>query len=95
MAKKRKEIYSKAIAIWGRTSQVLQCAEEASELAVAAIKVANRGADPMGNLAEECADMSIMLHEMKELFGPEFVAQVKKVKAEKLARLERRLDAAS
>lgn len=66
MAKTRKEIYSRAIKVWGRTSQVLQC-----------------------------ADVSIMLHEMKELFGPAFVAQVKKIKAEKLARLERRLDAAS
>ncbi len=95
MAKTRKEIYSRAIKVWGRTSQVLQCAEEAAELSVAAIKVANRGADPLGNLAEECADVSIMLHEMKELFGPAFAAQVKKIKAEKLARLERRLDAAS
>lgn len=91
---KRKEIYSRAIKVWGRTSQILQMAEEASELAVAAIKVANRGANPLGNLAEECADVSIMLHEMKELFGPEFEAQVRKVKAEKLDRLERRLDAA-
>jgi len=91
---KRKDIYSKAIAKWGAVSQLMQCAEEASELSVAAIKVANRGSDPLGNMAEECADVSIMLHEMQVLFGPAFVAQMKKVKAEKLARLERRLSAA-
>ena len=91
---KRKELYSRAIRQWGVVSQLLQCAEEASELSVAAIKVANRGTK-WDNLAEECADVSIMLHQIKEALGDEFAARVKQVKSEKLVRLEKRLDDAA
>lgn len=72
----------KAVKLWGVTPQLRQLQEECGEL-VAAVNRADRGRGTE-NLIEEIADVVIMAHQARLMFGP----AVEEAIARKLARLE-------
>ena len=87
--KSDKEIYKKAIDKWGARTQITMVFEEMSELQKELCKVL-RGNLVKENIAEEIADVEIMLEQMKMLFEVEsLVIYNKRLKIERLnARLE-------
>jgi len=82
------EIYEQAIAEWGREAQIMMAIEECSELIKELTKL-YRGDTVDQNVAEEVADMEIMMHQMRVLFGDK---NVHKYKLRKLDRLNSRLE---
>jgi NTP pyrophosphatase (non-canonical NTP hydrolase) len=80
------ELLKKAIITWGVESQLDQAVEEFCEL-ITAILHHKRGR--ASNIAEECADASIMLDQIKIMVGDNLVEQFKHQKLQRLAvRLE-------
>lgn len=79
-------LYLNALTTYGPQAQCDQCIEEMAELTVE-IQHHKRGLEH--NAPEEIADVLIMAEQMRLLFGAD---AVDKIKAEKLARLRRRLD---
>lgn len=61
------EIYREAINAWGPDMQIDMCVEEMAELIQALIKY-KRGKGDLNNIAEEIADVSIMLEQMAMMF---------------------------
>ena len=63
-------IYKKAIKLWGIDSQMMMVVEEASELIKAICKLRRTGvtAETVNGIAEEIADMEIMLEQLKIMF---------------------------
>ena len=84
-------LYKQALERWGHQFQVLILAEEASELATAAIH--HLRGDSLEKVAEEIADVLIMIEQMYVHDGPDFWADVLEFRAEKLERLRKRLEA--
>lgn len=90
------ELLEKAIAINGTNTQLDVAIEELSELLQAICKIkrrdsiSNESFAVKGNLAEEMADVEIILAELKLLFDNE--GDVKEWKNYKLDRLEKRLN---
>jgi len=83
-------IYKKAIALWGIDSQMSMAIEEASELIKAICKLRRNGVteETVNDLAEEIADMEIMLEQLKIMFYlSEGVGKWKKHKIERLSKL--------
>lgn len=85
------EIYKAALNQWGPEAQTLMAFEEMSELQKELCKSA-RGKQNKAEIAEEIADVIIMLHQMSILHDCE--GEVEEAKARKLERLEERLRAA-
>lgn len=83
----RKTILKAAIMHYGRGNQQLKAIEELSEL----IRALARG-DDSENVAEEMADVRIMLDQLEIMFGNR--EDVRRIELEKLDRLNRRLHAA-
>jgi hypothetical protein len=83
-------LYAKAIDLWGLPAQTIMLAEEASELAIASLKVANRGAAPHLNFAEEIADVKIMIEQLIFAFG--ISEEVHMFMNQKIERLKYRLE---
>lgn len=82
-------IYIKALDTYGAKAQTLMCMEEMSELQKELCKHA-RGADNTAHIAEEIADVRIMLDQMAILHGCRvLVADYEQVK---LLRLEKRME---
>lgn len=82
-------IYIRALEAYGAQAQTLMCMEEMSELQKELCKHA-RGADNVHQIAEEIADVRIMLDQMELLHGcGVLVADYEQVK---LLRLEKRLE---
>ena len=82
----RRDIYQQAIDEWGLNSQIDMFIEEAAELIVA-LNHARRGfwTTPLQDqVIEELADVEIMLEQMRLIFGPDEVDQVKLRKALRL-----------
>jgi NTP pyrophosphatase (non-canonical NTP hydrolase) len=80
-----------ALETFGLDHQLIKLAEECAELAQAALKLRLYGPDPkrQANLLEECADVEIMLEQMRLHYGEEAIdAQ----RSRKLTRLEGRLN---
>lgn len=77
-----------AIRIYGKEAQTKMVLEEMSELQKEICK-AWRGRDNIGNIAEEIADVEIMLDQLKIMLGIEI--EVDQYRNEKLLRLEQRL----
>ena len=77
-----------AVETYGPEAQTLMVFEEMSELQKELCKHA-RGADNQENIAEEIADVEIMLDQMKILHG--CAAEVKRHRSEKLQRLWNRI----
>ena len=63
----RKEIYAHALAVYGRDAQMVVAIEELSEVQKELCKV-YRGKGDMEHLAEEIADATIMLEQMRYIF---------------------------
>lgn len=83
------ELYRDALEAWGLPAQVLQLAEESAELAAEALRVV-RDRSGRTELAEEIADVLIMIEQMKLAF-PGLEADVNAVAKAKLDRLAVRL----
>lgn len=84
------EIYTKALEVFGAEAQTLMVFEEMAELQKELCKHA-RGKDNKAAIAEEIADVEIMLEQMKILHGIERdVRDMKEYKTERLGgRVER------
>lgn len=84
-------LYAKAINHWGPYNQLYMVIEEASELIKALCKANRRGLPALkDDIAEEMADMEIMLgqlHVLMRMEDPEFEQGFAIIKAKKFARL--------
>lgn len=83
------DVYERAIATWGPTAQLGMVQEECAEL-IAAIHRRQRGRCHDEDVAEEAADVWIMLEQLVRILGHELVDEALD---RKLARLRSRLDA--
>ena len=86
----KNDIYRSAISQWGLDAQILMVAEEATEMAHAALKY-NRhpNSETTGNFAEEIADCELMIEQMRLL--PSLNKLIDEMKIKKLKRLESKL----
>ncbi len=82
-------IYRAALDKWGADAQILMVMEEMSELQKELCKN-RRGAENASCIAEEIADVEIMLEQMKLLFGVD--EQVREFRGSKLRRLRARVE---
>lgn len=82
-------IYKKAIMKYGRASRLNLAIEEMSELTKELCK-RNRGESRLDEIAEEMADVEIMLEQLKLLFDN--AALVSAIKTTKLCRLADRIE---
>ena len=62
------EICQKTVDNWGRDSQLLMLLEEMSELQKEVLKNMNRGQDNLKELAEETADVLILLERLIHIY---------------------------
>ncbi len=85
----KKEIYIQAIEKWGKAAQVTMVFEEMSELQKELCKNL-RGKENGIEIAEEIADVEIMLDQMKIIFDIE--EAVNRHKAVKVSRLKDRIN---
>jgi len=87
----REEILTGAVNAWGTRAQVNMAIEECGELIVVLMhRLRGRVTDP--NVAEEIADVRIMLDQLTLIIGKELVDEAEE---RKLRRLEERVKAAS
>lgn len=84
-----KEIYKTAVRKWGKKLQYLCLIEEMSELTKEIIKHM-RGKNDLEKIAEEVADVEVMLGQIKDIFNIE--ESVLAFKKKKLKRVERMLN---
>lgn len=84
-------IFKKALAHYGPEAQIKMLYEEMAELQLAVCKH-GRGADNLDNIAEEIADVGIMLDQMRLLFNVE--ERSRAIRLEKVARLAERMNIA-
>ena len=82
--------YERALKTWGKVPQMLQVIEEMSELTKEILKNINRHKDNIAELIEETADVEIMLEQLKYCYN--IHQQVADYKAQKLQKIEKRLD---
>ena len=88
MTEFEERIFREALDKYGRVSQITMVMEEMSELQKELCKNL-RGRNNTSEIAEEIADVSIMLDQMKMLFGCE--DEVSRDRAAKVVRLQLRL----
>ena len=88
---KEKEMYQKAIELWGIEAQIRQAIEECAEM-ITALCHKNRGKADWEAVAKEVADVEIMCSQLREIIGSEIIDQCKK---EQLVRLEQEIEKAS
>lgn len=89
MTEKERTVFQKVLKTWGGEAQVLCLLEEMAELQDALCKH-KRGRRTLEDIAEEIADVEIMLDQMKLLFHIEKEAEAQR--ARKIARVEERLN---
>ena len=82
-------ICKQAVEVFGKDTQLLMYFEEAGELAQAIFKD-KRGFKDKANIAEEIADVEIMLEQLKYIYKCHHAAE--QFKAKKLIRLSARVD---
>lgn len=85
------EIFRRALEAFGAQAQVMMAIEEMSELTKELCKN-SRGQENITHIAEEIADVEIMLFQMKMLF--DCAGQVEKFRRHKLERLAGRIEEA-
>lgn len=85
-----KTLYARAARDWHKDPQMLQAVEEMSELIKEIMKNVNRKKDNTEQLAEETADVEIILGQLKYCCGIE--DKVEDYKKAKLEKISRRLD---
>ena len=83
--------YEKAIATYGKESQLRMCIEEMAELQKEICKYL-RGSNNLAHVAEETADVEIMITQLKMMLNINL--EVLDIKAKKLERLEDRIKSA-
>ena len=83
------EIYHKALMRWGLDDQVMMAMGECGELIAALNRYYNQRRGELSEVAEEIADVEIMMGQMRLLVGSE---EVDKIKQRKLGRLRRILN---
>ena len=81
-------VYEKAKLAWREDKQIVAAIEELNECSAALARFIN-GKCSTRDVEEELADAEIMLEQMR-LYFPSY--SIDRIKKEKLARLERRLD---
>jgi hypothetical protein len=82
-----RELYQIALGLWGGPAQVFMCIEEMAEL-MKELSKDTRGKGSKERIAEEIADVEIMLEQMKILYGcEELTESYKEVKAFRLSGL--------
>lgn len=81
-----KQIYQATIARWGVDAQYDQAIEECAEL-IAALKHFKRGKISRHEVIDELADVTLMLGQLRWMFGEELVASAINRKLEKLKQL--------
>ena len=86
MTRKSEEILANAIAAWGKTEQIDVAIEEMAELTRELLHE-RRGRE--AHVAEEMADVEIMLCQLEIIFGNS--AEVERIKAKKIDRLAQRI----
>ena len=79
----KNDIYAKAVDWWGYNSQMLMAVEEMAGLTDVLMKL-QRGRTSREEVAEEIADVQIMMEQLAFIFGRR---DVELIKAEKLKRL--------
>ena len=84
------KIYKQAIGTYGEDAQMKMCIEEMAELTQAICK-SFRGKEDLENIAEEIADVEIMLAQAKLIFKIDD-NEIYQKKEEKIRRLEERLN---
>lgn len=82
-----RELYRTATETWGEEPQIDMVGEECSELATEVFRYWRGRADE-SDLAEEAADVEIMLEQLRVIIGD---ARIDAAKTHKLARLRQRL----
>ena len=93
-AEKTQELYARAVVTWGAEAQLHMVAEECVELALEVLHYA-RGKGRSDQIADEVADVEIMLEQLKLMMrgvNPAFDEVVDAFRERKLQRVERMLD---
>lgn len=88
--KDRKKVYIQAVEQWGAEAQLVIALEELNECGKEICKVL-RGKGDMAHLAEEVADATIMLEQIRIMFNINDTVQQEMER--KILRLERRIEA--
>ena len=83
----KKDLFGAALARWGIDAQLRMAIEECAELSEAICHYF-RGRCTRQTLAEEVADVEIMMEQLRAIIGEDLVSEVKN---KKLKRLEERL----
>ena len=86
---KTDDLYAAAVKKYGKLSQLIMCMEEMAELTKELSK-SIRGADNSAAIAEEMADVEIMLEQLRLIYRNR--SEVDTIKADKLRRLAYRLE---
>lgn len=84
------DIYHWAVTRFGSEHQIRKAAEELGELIQALMRYGN-GEPVVGNVAEEIADVEIMLEQLKIILGERYEKYLEAKKAEKIGKLARYL----
>lgn len=87
--KDRREIYKKALTEWGGEEQMKILQEECAELITAVFHYGRKRPECLLGLREELADVYIMVGQIIEFLGSEFVEEVVDFK---LNKVKERLD---
>jgi NTP pyrophosphatase (non-canonical NTP hydrolase) len=79
------ELYKRALDLWGEEAQIKMAIEECAELIVKLAKLGrNKNGSTEADVAEEVADVEIMLSQLRLIFGNDAVELAKKRKLERL-----------
>lgn len=71
----RRPVYEAAIAHYGMDSQIWMAVEEMSELTKELAKLHRPSGATLGDLADEIADVTIMLEQLRIMFGVNGIVQ--------------------
>lgn len=88
--KQNRTIY-RVINTFGEKNQTMQAIEELMELQKALFENVHRGTDNVENIAEEVADVEIMLHQIKQIYNLD-QEKIENIKDYKLERLDHTID---
>lgn len=84
------DIYRQAVERFGPAHQINKAVEELGELTQALMRYQN-GEPVIGNVAEEIADVEIMIEQVKIILGERYESYLELKKAEKIGKLARYL----
>lgn len=91
MKKEQKDaICQRALDTWGKVPQMSMVLEEMAELQIEILKNINREKDNVDKIIDECADVQVMINQVKLCYNIE--KEVAEREDFKLNRLEGRLD---